>query len=123
MRSNRYLRNQHTPLPLLTRAHTSPLAPTKKAMMRSLGCWGFGQLKASLSVKYWNADTGMMIVRLSRDHFREGWYAICSMTELREKKCVLSVLHVGGTIRVVKRNLLRYQMEQHRAAISSVSLA
>lgn len=60
----------------------------------------------------------MMIVRMARDHFRAGWYAVTAMTEMKDRRCVMTVLHVGGTIRVVKQNLLRYQMERQRVALS-----
>lgn len=89
----------------------------RRSMERQLGSWGYGALRASFSVKYWNPDTGIMIVRLARDHFRPGWFAIAGMTELKDRKCSMSCLHVGGTIRVVKKCLLRYHLDRQRVEL------
>jgi RNase P/RNase MRP subunit POP5 len=32
-------------------------------IMRTMGVWGYGIVKATLKVKYWNPDTGMCIMR------------------------------------------------------------
>ena len=80
------------------------------------GLWGYGCLKASLMIKYWNADTGMLIVRVSRDHVNMGWNTVNCVSEVANIKCSMSVIHCGGTIRVVKKVLLKRQAEALRAS-------
>jgi ribonuclease P/MRP protein subunit POP5 len=91
------------------------LGALRRNMERVLGSWGYGALRASLSIKYWNPDTGMLIIRVARDHFRQGWFAVTSITEIKDRRCALTCMHVGGTIRVVKKTLLRYQLDRQRS--------
>lgn len=78
---------------------------------RVFGIWGYGCVKASLMIKYWNPDTGMLIVRIGRDFLKLGWNAINCVTEVANIKCIMSVIHCGGTIRVAKKVLLKQQSE------------
>lgn len=73
---------------------------------QAFGSYLFGALKASLQIKYWNNDTGFMIVRCARDFVRPAWMAVSSVTTVGSRRCVMQVLHCGGTIKCVKKHLL-----------------
>lgn len=91
----------------------------RRALASTLGYVGFGALRASLAVKYWNPDTGSLIVRVARGQLRQGWFGLCAINELKGARVALCCQHVGGTLRVVKTKLLRAQLERQRAAHAS----
>jgi RNase P/RNase MRP subunit POP5 len=74
-----------------------------------LGIWGFGVAKASLQVKYWNANTGYLILRVTRGFVRPIWMALTSVKELGGRVCAISVVHCAGTVRGAKLQQLRQQ--------------
>ncbi len=94
-------------------------------ILQLLGVWGFGATKASslvsvsvgrltnfqasLTIKYWNAATGYVIVRVTRGFARPVWVALSSVRELANRPCVFTVLHCGGTIRAAKLAQLKAQ--------------
>ncbi len=72
-----------------------------------LGVFGFGAVKASLAIKYWNQGTGFVLVRIGRAFVRPMWTALSSVREMAGRRCVMSVVHCGGTIRGAKLAQLR----------------
>lgn len=85
-------------------------------VVQLLGVWGFGVVKASLQIKYWNPNTHMLIVRVSREFLRPSWLALSTVKEVAGRTCILNVVHCGGTIRVSKKRLLKLQLEKQRVA-------
>ena len=48
------------------------------------------------AVKYMNVMTSVAIVRAPRDHYREVWAAITTITSLQDSACSVNVIHIGG---------------------------
>ena len=57
-------------------------------------------------VKYYSPYTNVAILRVSRDHFRHVWTALTFMTNIKSRPCIIRVLHVGGTIKLVQNQAL-----------------
>jgi len=72
-----------------------------------LGVYGFGAVKASLSIKYWNQGTGFLVVRIGRAFVRPVWTALSCVREVAGRATVVSVVHCGGTLRGTKLAQLR----------------
>ena len=81
-----------------------------------LGIYGFGAVKASLAIKYWNAGTGFVLVRVARAFVKPVWTALSSVRELGGRRCVISVVHCAGTLRGAKLAQLRSQRLRHMVA-------
>lgn len=67
-----------------------------------------GVVSKSIQVKYYSFHTGLAIVKVAREYLRECWSAITLMTALRNRKCAMRVLHVGGTIQLVQKEAIRH---------------
>ena len=79
----------------------------------NFGDAGSGAAHSSVAVKYWNATTGLGVVRCGRDVHREVW---CGMTLLRDVKgrsVTVRVLHNGGTLRSSQAAALRHSREAY----------
>lgn len=108
---------------LLVQVHSEVRGVTQKdvysaisgRVMQVLGVWGYGVAKASLTIKYWNDDTGTLILRVTRSFVRPVWLAVSRVTDINGRRGVLEVLHCGATIRAVKKVLLRMLQERRVA--------
>jgi len=86
------------------------------------GDYGAGCLASSLSVKYYNALTGLVIARASRDHYRLLWSVLKATRKIKGRPCTLTCVHVGGTIRACQQAALSHSralllaLDQARAA-------
>ena len=70
------------------------------------GDWGMGCTQQSFSVKYYNALTGLLLIRASRDHYRLVCECLPFLTNVKNRPCSLTRLHVGGTIRSCQKAAL-----------------
>jgi ribonuclease P/MRP protein subunit POP5 len=70
------------------------------------GDFGAGALMSSLSIKYYNAVTGLLMLRASRDHYRLLWTALHSCYRIKQRPCNITCIHVGGTIRSCQKAAL-----------------
>ncbi|XP_056233461.1 ribonuclease P/MRP protein subunit POP5 [Seriola aureovittata] len=91
----------------------------KAAVARTHGDYGLALSSVGFSVKYLNAHTGIVFLRLPKRCYRLLWSALPFITsvEARGQKipCFLNCLHVGGTIRTCQKFLIRYNTQQlHR---------
>lgn len=72
----------------------------------AIGCMTLNQ---SFSIKYFNAVTGMFIVKIARQYCNTLWGALTFVTSMDGGRfCKLNVVAVSGTIRSCQRELLRY---------------
>jgi ribonuclease P/MRP protein subunit POP5 len=99
---------------LVEKGHTDPTSKDLYSAVTGrvtalLGIWGFGAVKASLQIKYWNANTGYLILRVTRSFVRPVWMALISVRELAGRPCAVSVVHCGGTVRGAKLQQLKQQ--------------
>ena len=65
----------------------------------NFGDLGAGRLSVSLGVKYWNAITGLAVLRIARDDIRPLWASISLITHIKARRARIQVLHCSGTIR------------------------
>ena len=52
----------------------------------NFGDLGAGRLSISLGVKYWNAITGLVVVRIAREDLRTLWAAVSLITQIKSRK-------------------------------------
>eukprot|EP00128_Syssomonas_multiformis_P000469 Colp12_sorted_trinity150504_noHs@27779 len=84
-----------------------------KDMVYSLyGDYGLGCLIGSLSVKYFNVATGLVIVRCARDYHTVVASTISFTTSLKKRPCALRTVHLGGTIESCQKAALKYSQER-----------
>ena len=76
------------------------------------GVYGYGCVRATLHIKYHNAQTATFILRVGRQFIRSVWLAVSSVKEVAGRTASLEVVHVGGTLRSVKRALLLSRQQQ-----------
>ena len=78
----------------------------QNALEAQIGDWGMGCLQQSFSVKYYNAFTGLLILRVARDHYRLVWGCLRHFNSIKQKRCTIKCLHVGGTIRSCQKQAI-----------------
>lgn len=91
------------------------------ALIRTSITSNFGQVGASLtgqslSVKYANASTGMVLVRTARELLHMVWVSVSLLTgvPMREGRCIWRVVHVAGTIRSAQKNAMKMNVGKLR---------
>eukprot|EP01117_Protostelium_nocturnum_P014120 TRINITY_DN5333_c0_g1_i2.p1 TRINITY_DN5333_c0_g1~~TRINITY_DN5333_c0_g1_i2.p1 ORF type:complete len:133 (-),score=32.13 TRINITY_DN5333_c0_g1_i2:206-604(-) len=82
----------------------------RNSIQLHFGDFGMGSLLSSLQVKYWNKETGICIIRCSRDQYQLCWSSLTWVTNMFETNSPVSmrVIHVGGTIKMCLRSALEY---------------
>ncbi|KAI9002123.1 hypothetical protein DFJ74DRAFT_613636 [Hyaloraphidium curvatum] len=80
----------------------------RDSLEMNFGEWGAATAAMSLSVKYYSAHTNIGIVRVARDHFRLIWGALTFITKLKNRDCIVRVIHVSGTIKKAQLATIRY---------------
>ena len=71
----------------------------RQGLALNFGDVAAGAALGSLSLKYWNAVTGLAVVRCGRDIHREVWATMTLMREVKGRSVVVRVLHNGSTLR------------------------
>ncbi|XP_069071145.1 ribonuclease P/MRP protein subunit POP5 isoform X1 [Pleurodeles waltl] len=104
----------------------------KDAVIRLHGDFGWAACTISLSVKYLNAYTGVVLIRCRKEFFQLLWSALpfitCLVGRNRQYPCFFNTLHVGGvlfveldmdssendsgTIRTSQKFLIQYNQQQ-----------
>ncbi|KAJ8331308.1 RNA-binding protein pop5 [Batrachochytrium dendrobatidis] len=80
----------------------------KESLSTNFGVFGLGVLAISLQVKYFNPFTGLAIVRVNRDYMRLVWACVSLITAINKRICMVKVVHVGGTIKLVQSQAIKY---------------
>lgn len=78
----------------------------RQGLALNFGDVAAGAALGSLSLKYWNAVTGLAVVRCGRDIHREVWATMTLMREVKGRSVVVRVLHNGSTLRSSQRSAL-----------------
>ncbi|CAG8433810.1 12499_t:CDS:2 [Ambispora gerdemannii] len=78
----------------------------------NFGDVGIGCVSSSLNVKYFSPFTNNGILRVSRDHYRIIWGALTFINEIRGRRCLVHVLHVGGTIKKCQLACIQHNRDQ-----------
>ncbi|KAM8961508.1 ribonuclease P/MRP protein subunit POP5 isoform 2-T2 [Pelodytes ibericus] len=88
----------------------------RDALNRTHGDFGAAACSVSLSVKYLNAYTGIILLRCRKDFYQLLWSSLPFITSLENRgqryPCFINTLHVGGTIRTCQKFLIQYNKEQ-----------
>ena len=65
-------------------------------------------------VKYYSFQTGIAIVRVSKDFYKKAWTALFFLTALKKKNCSLNVLHTSGTIKLLQKKAIELDLKEIR---------
>ncbi|XP_075071164.1 ribonuclease P/MRP protein subunit POP5 [Mixophyes fleayi] len=88
----------------------------RDAVTRLHGDFGAAACSISLSVKYLNAYTGIILLRCRKDFYQILWSALPFITSLENRgqryPCFINTLHIGGTIRTCQKRLIQYNRKQ-----------
>lgn len=101
-------------LPSFTPASVSSCI--RNSITLNYGQYAGSSLLQSLSVKYSNTSTNMVILRVPRDFFSEIWISLAFLTEWpaenpllsKNLKCTWRALHCAGTIRSCQKAAISY---------------
>jgi len=116
---------------------TNVAAYLRQGIQVNFGTVGAASTAQSLSVKYCNGSTGLMIIRTARDHFQMVWAALTLLNAFppvvqygsEQKpavsssgwKCIWAVKHVSGTIRTAQKQAIKLNMRKLRNLVHSTS--
>ncbi|KAG8455810.1 hypothetical protein GDO86_001852 [Hymenochirus boettgeri] len=96
--------------------HGTVLHNVREAVARTHGDFGFAACTVSLSVKYLNVYTGIILLRCRKDFYQILWSSLPFITSLDNRgqrfPCFINTLHVGGTIRTCQKFLIKYNKNQ-----------
>ena len=93
----------------------------REAILSLHGDYGLASVQQSLTVKYFNAVTRVLIVRCPRSNHKAVWSALTIITSLSKLPCAMRMLHVGGTIRSCQRALVKHNQCKLKEMIDMAS--
>lgn len=70
----------------------------RKEMSVNFGDVGGGFFLGSMSLKYWNPVTGLAVVRVGRDIYRQVWASLTLLREINGRAVAVQVTHCGSTL-------------------------
>ena len=96
----------------------------KDAVRALHGEYGVACMDLTLSIKYINVYTNIVMIKTRRQFHRLLWSSLPFVTHINEKKgkryvktpCFLHTLYVGGTIRCCQKFLIKY----HRKKLNTI---
>ncbi|XP_039627647.1 ribonuclease P/MRP protein subunit POP5 [Polypterus senegalus] len=84
-----------------------------EAIQKVHGDFGVACCAVSFAVKYLNTYTGILLLRCRKAHYRLLWSTLAFIHQLGKKEtCVITCIHVGGTIRTCQKFLIGYNKQQ-----------
>ncbi|KAJ3202546.1 hypothetical protein HDU67_000434 [Dinochytrium kinnereticum] len=89
----------------------------KDSLELNFGDFGMGYTAQNFTVKYFSPYTGIGIVRVARDHFKMMWAAMTFVSQIKGNKCMINVIHVGGTIKQVQLQAIEHDKTQILEAV------
>ncbi|XP_063769183.1 ribonuclease P/MRP protein subunit POP5 [Pseudophryne corroboree] len=96
--------------------HGTVLHNVRVAVSKLHGDFGAAACSISLSVKYLNAYTGIILLRCRKAFHQILWSSLPFITSLENKgqryPCFINTLHLGGTIRTCQKKLIEYNRKQ-----------
>ncbi|XP_075915140.1 ribonuclease P/MRP protein subunit POP5 [Petromyzon marinus] len=97
--------------------HRSVRSALRLAIAEMHGDYGLAACEAGLAVKYVNAHTGSVLIRVRQRSLQLLTSALAVITSLQQQQqrspCAFHLLHVGGTIRTCQKFLLKHH-QQHQ---------
>ncbi|KAI7826966.1 hypothetical protein BC939DRAFT_395310 [Gamsiella multidivaricata] len=73
----------------------------KASIVENFGDYGAGLTQRPLTLKYFSPHTNIGILRISREEVHIVWGALTFIRELKEKPCIIKVLHTSGTTGII----------------------
>lgn len=81
---------------------------------------GLGHALGQVKVKYLAVLTGTVLLRVPADYEKQCRVSVASIVVVGKKRCVLNVVHVGGTIRSCQKKLVSYNVNKlHRQMLDA----
>ncbi|KXN69378.1 hypothetical protein CONCODRAFT_8235 [Conidiobolus coronatus NRRL 28638] len=75
------------------------------------GDLGISYLLGSFSVKYLSKETGLAIIRVTRDYYKELATCLTLINQLDSQPVVITILHCSGTIIKCQRSAIKHNKE------------
>eukprot|EP00035_Acanthoeca_spectabilis_P016380 m.333729 g.333729 ORF g.333729 m.333729 type:complete len:150 (+) comp16522_c0_seq23:203-652(+) len=97
------------------------LRAVKDGVASAHGDYGVACVMSSIQIKYFNAHTRILLLRISRDHYEMLWSALTLMTSFEQRECLFRVVHLGGTIRSCQKFLLKHQQNALKAMVNEAA--
>jgi ribonuclease P/MRP protein subunit POP5 len=85
----------------------------RKTITQAFGLCGSSGFGGSFSVKYYAPSTGTAILRVARSDHQKFIAALSLTTSIKDRACMLRVLHISGSM----RNCQRVAIEQSRKQV------
>ncbi|CAG5131660.1 unnamed protein product [Candidula unifasciata] len=80
----------------------------RDAILDAHGDYGLGAVQFSLSVKYLNIKTNIIIIRVERKHLNIVASSVVFIKKVASHNIIMKTLHVGGSIRACQKFLISY---------------
>lgn len=82
----------------------------RESVRENFGEAGYGCMicTQSFSLKYQNSLTGLFLLRCPRDYCRSMAASLTFVTHIQGRACILSLIHLSGTIRQSQRVLIKH---------------
>lgn len=74
------------------------------------GEFGMGHVLGRIKIVYLALLTGTVLIRVPADFEKQARVSLSSLVVVNSKRCVLNVIHVGGTIRSCQKQLVKYNV-------------
>ena len=80
-----------------------------------VAAYGLGLVLQAIQVKHFNAQTGLAILRTSRDSVKVVQAAVAMITEFRKVKVAVDTLHTSATIQHCQKAAIKLHRRELRA--------
>ena len=74
------------------------------------GEFGLGHVLGRIKIIYLALLSGTALIRVPADFEKQSRVSLSSLVVVNSKRCVLNVIHVGGTIRPCQKQLVKYNV-------------
>ena len=74
------------------------------------GQFGLGHVQGRIKIVYLGLLSGTALIRVPADFEKQSRVSLSSLVVVNSKRCVLNVIHVGGTIRSCQKQLVKHNI-------------
>lgn len=74
-----------------------------------------------LTVKHWNPETGIGMLKIARTHFRLLWAAVTFIVDVSGHNAVIRVIHVGGSMRLCYKSAAEFGLGELEAVLAPLN--
>ena len=84
------------------------------------GEFGLGHVLGRIKITYLALLSGTVLIRVPADFEKQSRVSLSSLVVVNSKRCVLNVIHVGGTIRSCQKQLVKHNVNSlHRQMLDT----